>query len=1281
MKQLIFFIGLVLSVGTVSAQKETTIRILNDDYSSLRMEIATGTLTAGETTLNMVPFSTLNIEGCIPSSLIAEPTLPVLSRMIEVPLCEGFEVEITDAVYDTVDLQLRHQVVPAQAPRSKSDTLFHPIRMIEGIYDANKFYGQCEAMVEAVGIARDRRLARLQFSPVRYNPVSGQVIVCRHATVTVRYQGTDRKATEELFNRYYSPTFNNGANAINKLYPKGVRTTAPVRYLIVAHSMFRNMLDGFVQWKQRKGFRTDIVYTDNPAVGSDTTSISNYIKSLYTNATAADPAPTYVLLVGDVEQLPPFNAHVTSPSSAHVTDLYYMTWTVGDHIPDCHYGRFSAQNESQLVPQIEKTLMYEQYTFADPSFLDRAVMVAGVDRGNDDDYGYTHADPTMDYAITNYVNGAHGWSDVRYFKNNTSIVPQGVTNVTVASNASSMSDIVRTYYNQGAGLINYSAHGSATSWGTPNFTTSHVSQMTNNQKFGLMIGNCCLTNKFEETTCLGEALLRKSNYAGAVGYIGGSNSTYWGADFYWAVGVRSNISASMSMAYNANHLGVYDRTFHTHNESFSNWCTTLGSMVMQGDMSVEASSTYSDYKHYYWEIYHLMGDPSVMPYMTQADTMPVTVASSVTFGTTTLPLTVVPNAYVALVDTSNYTLIAAAYANNNGSAVLTLPVNLTIGTYLLAVSAQQYRTAFRPLQVFQPVGAFPIVTTIVPSSLNAGDTVALTLHIENRGTETAYAIAIFLTSGNPLLTLSSPTLQIDSLPMGAAVDLASVVSAYISDDAPDSTFVDISAVATWTGSANPGSSNTIRLWLLAPILSISFSNDYPSLFPGTSSTLIATLHNGGNAPTRVYDLSFTSPTALLPISNVSSFSLAANSDTAIDLSLQADAQLPQGITIPVTYHFGSLNGNLPVYIGPSYAENFEGDQIHLPGFDNSFIHPWFVTTPTAYEGTHSMRSDVNMDNYDTSEMSFSLTVVTADSCSFYYKVSSEENYDKFFFIIDGEEQFDASGETDWTRASFFLNAGQHTLTFRYIKDVSRSLGSDCAWIDNLVLPHVSHSVTFSHVDGCVGAPLTVLGDTINTDNPGNGARAATATDGSVTIVDYSINASIHSTTELIVCDTLIWNGTTYTSSTSLLDTLPSVYGCDSIVDITLTVNHSSVGDTLEVATAATTYEWYGAVYSTSGTYQQVFTNSQGCDSTITLLLTINGTQGIAEIQYSGITIYPNPTTGFVQFSQRLAEVVIYDAVGHECLRQSNVNQLDLTDLAPGIYTLRTDSHAYRIVKQ
>ena len=44
-------------------------------------------------------------------------------------------------------------------------------------------------------------------------------------------------------------------------------------------------------------------YTNDPNVGSTTTSIHAFIKDMYDNATASDPAPTYLLIVGDDGEL------------------------------------------------------------------------------------------------------------------------------------------------------------------------------------------------------------------------------------------------------------------------------------------------------------------------------------------------------------------------------------------------------------------------------------------------------------------------------------------------------------------------------------------------------------------------------------------------------------------------------------------------------------------------------------------------------------------------------------------------------------------------------------------------------------------------------------------------------------------------------------------------------------------------------------------------------------------------------------------------------------------
>ena len=127
-----------------------------------------------------------------------------------------------------------------------------------------------------------------------------------------------------------------------------------------------------------------------------------------------------------------------------------------------------------------------------------------------------------------------------------------------------------------------------------------------------MVGNCCITNWFNYSSpCFGEAIIRKAN-GGGVAYIGGINSTYWNEDYYWAVGYKTPINGT-APAYNASKLGVYDAMFHTHEEDTSNWATTTGETIFMGNMAVKQSG--STLSNYYWEIYHIMGDPSLMTYM------------------------------------------------------------------------------------------------------------------------------------------------------------------------------------------------------------------------------------------------------------------------------------------------------------------------------------------------------------------------------------------------------------------------------------------------------------------------------------------------------------------------------------------------------------------------------------------------------------------------------------------------------------------------------------------
>jgi len=112
---------------------------------------------------------------------------------------------------------------------------------------------------------------------------------------------------------------------------------------------------------------------------------------------------------------------------------------------------------------------------------------------------------------------------------------------------------------------------------------------------------------------------------------------------------------------------------------------------------------------------------------------------------------------------------------------------------------------------------------------------------------------------------------------------------------------------------------------------------------------------------------------------------------------------------------------------------------------------------------------------------------------------------------------------------------------------------------------------------------------------------------SIVTLDLTINNSISGTDVITACDSYIWiDGNTYTESNNTATfTLTSATGCDSIVTLDLTINNNISG--IDVITACDSYTWIdGNTYTESNnTATFALTNATGCDSIVTLDLTIN----------------------------------------------------------------------------
>ena len=108
---------------------------------------------------------------------------------------------------------------------------------------------------------------------------------------------------------------------------------------------------------------------------------------------------------------------------------------------------------------------------------------------------------------------------------------------------------------------------------------------------------------------------------------------------------------------------------------------------------------------------------------------------------------------------------------------------------------------------------------------------------------------------------------------------------------------------------------------------------------------------------------------------------------------------------------------------------------------------WIAQIKNTYDGEDAAESgSISGDQ----SSNFSISERTT-SVSFWYKVSSENNYDFFEFYIDGSREIRKSGDVGWTQfTNGSLGNTNHPFEWRYTKDGYVDAGSDKAWGDKVV---------------------------------------------------------------------------------------------------------------------------------------------------------------------------------------------------------------------------------------
>ena len=1000
----------------------------------------------GEFVKLTVPYYSSNSE-------IGSPELPSLKKLISVPNDAEINIEIIHKESKKVKLSefgINQYILPRQPSISKGSTADEIVFHINNqIYKEDRFFQDNIVSTELIGKMREVQLARIIISPFSYNPLKQELEIITSLEIKVSFTN----ASEENNQMFYSAEFEHlYKKCINYLppSPEDIITTYPVKYVIISDPLFQTPLQPLIEWKTKKGFHVVESYTNDPNVGTTTASIKSYVQGLYDNATVNDPAPTYLLLVGDVSQIPSFSGN----SGSHISDLYYCEFDGGgDFYPEMYYGRFSANTVDEVEHQVEKTLTHEKYLFSDPNFLDDIVLVAGVDAN----YAPTYGNGQINYATDNYFNIAHNLTIHNYLYG--SGTP--ITSDMAQASASIISNV-----SEGTGLANYTAHCGSNGWGDPSFNTGDVASLQNYDEYGLVISNCCLPNKFDEPVCFGEALLRADN-KGALGHIGASNNTYWDEDYWWSVGNTSNISANPT--YSGTGLGAYDCWMHENGEHQNDWFITQAQILHAGNLAVtEAGGA----EQYYWEIYHLMGDPSLMPYVGIPTSLNVSHNAILPTGASSFVVNSEENSYVAL--SMNGILLDAQLCDASGVVNLNFSPISNVGNIDIVVTKQFKQPYISTIQATSPNGPYVNVTNNFITDINGNnnsladysETVNLDVDLFNLGGGSSQNLNLVLSSTDQYITIIDSLESVSSINSNQTITTTNAFIFQIADLVPDQ-HVAIFQLNISDNQGNIWNSN-INVTLNSPILNhISFTvndlilgNGNGKLDAGENLELIVEVNNTGHADAYNLTANLSSLSSYITL-NSSSASLPLLNTTQsqiVSFNITVDNNTPVGTNIIFPFNINdqiySYQTDFSEFAGEINEDYESGDFSNYSWLQGTF--PWVVDANQIYEGSYSSRSAFNLPDGEESELSIYVNVLSPGDISFYKFVSSEFNFDFLKFKINGTKVGEWSGEDSvWSFVSFPVNnTGTHTFKWEYDKDGSWSDGDDCAWIDYIVFPPI-----------------------------------------------------------------------------------------------------------------------------------------------------------------------------------------------------------------------------------
>jgi hypothetical protein len=440
-------------------------------------------------------FDVATMAGVLSYGDVGEPLVGVAGTLLALPGTGTPSLRVLEASYETRAGLSLIPVQPSEQPAGE------PLALDAAAYGTREFLPRETVTLGEPAIMRDLRVAPVRVYPIQYNPASGEVRALRRLVIEVTCSGSggvNELPEQRLISRSFEPLYESLVLNYDSVRTRGYETDGRGTYIIVTADAYYSNILPLAEWKHKSGLEVEVAKLS--VIGSSASAIKTYLQTAYNTW---NPRPSFVLLVGDAEQL---------PAGSGSSDDYYATLSGSDYLVDVNLGRLSCDNTTQCDLLVAKTLGYERTPYmTDTTWFKKGCLIVREDYDPVDD-PYYFGDTWFAYNLMQ----AEGFTQIdTLFRRNSSTytnVHNAVTN--------------------GRVIVNYRGQG-VSNWWSP--FDCDPSQTNPGYKLPVVVSATCGTGNFYSyDTYPCESWMRAGSVAaprGAVGFLATSAIVSGHADY------------------------------------------------------------------------------------------------------------------------------------------------------------------------------------------------------------------------------------------------------------------------------------------------------------------------------------------------------------------------------------------------------------------------------------------------------------------------------------------------------------------------------------------------------------------------------------------------------------------------------------------------------------------------------------------------------------------------------------------------------------------------------